>query len=113
MTTRERAIQWFNEKDIYNKSELSHKYFKDTVSYNFTALTGNEIEQIWQKEVKNKYLDRLKKQYYELKRNFLLTEKNYRQIRYNAMREFCLDCELIPFTDIEVMEYEVNQSFTS
>ena len=56
MTTREQAIQWFNEKDTYNKSELSHKYYKDTVSYNFIALTGREIEEIWRKEVKNRFM---------------------------------------------------------
>ena len=44
MTTREQAMQWFGEKDAYNKSELSHKYFKESVSYNFSALTGREIE---------------------------------------------------------------------
>jgi hypothetical protein len=30
---------------------------------------------------------------------------------YQAMRLFCLDCELLTFNEIELMEYEVNQSF--
>jgi len=33
------------------------------------------------------------------------------RIHYQAMRLFCLDCELIYFNDIEVMESEVNHSF--
>ncbi len=48
---RQEAIDWFFNKDVYNKSELSHKYFKDTVSYNFDCLTGREIEIIWRREV--------------------------------------------------------------
>ncbi len=56
----------------------------------------------------NKYLNRLKKQYYEVKRNFIPSENNYIQIRYNAMREFCIDCKLLTFNDIELMEYEMN-----
>ena len=50
-TIRELALQWFNEKNANDKSELSHKYYKDTVSYNFTSLTGREIEEIYRKEV--------------------------------------------------------------
>jgi hypothetical protein len=111
MNTREQAIKWFNEKDAYNKSELSHKYFKDTVSYNFTALTGNEIEQIWQKENTNKYLDRLKQEYKQ-QQELLKLDRNTNLIIYQAMRLFCLDCELLTFNDIEVMEFEVNQSFS-
>ena len=49
-TIREIAIAWFNDKDTYNKSELSHKYFKDTISYNFTSLTGREIQSIYEAE---------------------------------------------------------------
>ena len=113
MNIREQAINWFNEKDAYNKSELSHKYFKDTVSYNFTALTGSEIEQIWQKENTNKYLDRLKQQYEIVVASKMEATTQIQTTRYLAMRLFCLDCELIPFNDIEAMEHEVNQSFNS
>jgi len=48
---RQEAIKWFNEKDTYNKSELSHKHFKNTVSYNYGCLTGREIELIWRIEM--------------------------------------------------------------
>lgn len=106
MNTREQAINWFNKKDTYNKSELSYKYFKDTVSYNFTALTGSEIEQIWREEVENPYLDRLKQQYRQTQKSVLNYNKNLQD--YQAMRLFCLDCELVSLVDIESMEYEVN-----
>lgn len=112
MTTREQAMQWFKEKDTYNKSELSHKYYKNSVSYNFTALTGSEIEEIWRKETKteeNIYLNRLKEQYNKAKQDLDRTLLPMQS--YNAMRLFCLDTQLISFNDIEVMEYEVNQSF--
>lgn len=111
MNTREQAIKWFNEKDTYNKSELSHKYFKDTISYNFTALTGREVEQIWREEVENPYLDRLKQQYRAYKDKESLYDDYTRKTYYDAMRLFCLDCELVSFNEVEVMEYEVNQSF--
>jgi len=50
-TIRTLVMQWFNELDTYNKSELSHKYYKETISYNFTSLTGREIENIFYNEV--------------------------------------------------------------
>ena len=37
-------------------------------------------------------------------------KENYKD-EYNSIRTFCLDTQLISFNDIEVMEYEVNQSF--
>ena len=51
ISNRKIALKWFDDKDTYNKSELSHKYYKDTVSYNFSCLTSKEIESIWVKEV--------------------------------------------------------------
>lgn len=62
-------------------------------------------------ETENIYLNRLKEQYIEVKRNFLPSENTYRQTRYNAMREFCIDTQLLDFNTIEVMENEVNSSF--
>ena len=50
-TIRQLAMHYFNELDTYNKSELSHKYYKETISYNFTSLTGREIENIFYNEV--------------------------------------------------------------
>ena len=63
------------------------------------------------KPKENIYLNRLKEQYIEVKRNFISNADLYRKTRYNAMREFCLDTQLISFNDIEVMENEVNSSF--
>lgn len=103
-------MQWFNEKDTYNKSELSHKYYKDSVSYNFTSLTGREIEEIWRKETKteNIYLNRLKQEY----KNYCSKGKTpIAKNIYYAMRTFCLDTQLISFNDIELMESEINSSF--
>jgi adenylate cyclase class IV len=37
--------------------------------------------------------------------------RKQRKNSYNAMRLFCLDTQLISFNDIELMEFEVNQSF--
>lgn len=50
-TIRQLAMQYFNKLDTYNKSELSHKYYKETIGYNFTSLTGREIENIFYQEV--------------------------------------------------------------
>ena len=50
-TIRQLAMQYFNELDTYNKSELSHKYYKETISYNFTSLTNEKIENIFYQEV--------------------------------------------------------------
>jgi hypothetical protein len=61
-----------------------------------------------------KPLDRLRQQYKEHKnaqKIFHGVEQLKYKIRYNAMRLFCLDCELVSFNDIELMEREVNSSF--
>ena len=63
----------------------------------------------------NIYLNRLKEQYKLTKKrtesgwldNSIVKSNN----DYQAMRLFCLDTQLVSFNDIEVMEYEVNQSF--
>ena len=60
------------------------------------------------KETENIYLNRLKEQYIEVNRNFLPLENQYRRTRYGAMRDFCLDTQLISFNDIELMELEIN-----
>ena len=60
-------------------------------------------------------LNRLKEQYKEHKKAqkiFHGVEQIKYKIRYDAMRLFCLDTQLVSFNDIEVMEYEVNQSFS-
>jgi hypothetical protein len=58
----------------------------------------------------NKYLDRLRQQYKEYYSTKYSREK---EVSYNAMRVFCLDCELVSFNEVELMEFEVNQFFTS
>jgi hypothetical protein len=58
----------------------------------------------------NKYLDRLKQEYKE-SLGGSLDDRNYRRNRYSAVRVFCLDCELVSFNEVELMEFEVNQSF--
>ena len=58
----------------------------------------------------NKYLDRLKQQY-KIAQRLDAPYKWLQELRdsdYQAMRLFCLDCELVSFNDIEIMEYEVN-----
>jgi hypothetical protein len=57
-------------------------------------------------------LDRLRQEYKE-SLGGSLDDRNYRRNRYSAVRVFCLDCELLTFEEIELMEFEVNQSFTS
>jgi len=54
-------------------------------------------------------LDRLRQEYKQTQKSVLNYTKNLQD--YQAMRLFCLDCELLTFNEIELMEYEVNQSF--
>ena len=66
------------------------------------------------KPKENIYLNRLKEQYKEHKKAqkiFHGVEQMKYKIRYQAMRLFCLDTQLISFNDIEVMENEINSSF--
>ena len=68
------------------------------------------------KTEENIYLNRLKEQYKKMlskKQGYFYLEGYNRLIQdYLAMRLFCLDTQLISFNDIEVMENEVNQSFS-
>jgi hypothetical protein len=86
MGSREQAIKWFNEKDSYNKSELSHKYYKDSVSYNYTSLTGREIEAIWKCEQLNEAfeVDGLK---------IRVTPKIERKIYNNGFKTYYYKCD--------------------
>jgi len=54
-----------------------------------------------------KPLDRLREQYKETFTGSM-DDKLLRKRQYYSVRLFCLDCELVTFNDIEVMEYEVN-----
>ena len=115
MTTREQALQWWESlgnsgffEKIAFKQEFTDKYFQQR---NFGTLTGSEIEEIWRKENKieeNIYLNRLKQEY----KNYCSKGKTpIAKNIYYAMRVFCLDTQLVSFSDIEVMENEVNSPF--
>lgn len=116
MTTREQAMQWWDNlgdkffERIQLKQELTDKYFPKR---NFGTLTGSEIEEIWRKEVEteNIYLNKLKEQYKHFLKPSNGDEYFKRKDYYDAMRLFCLDTQLISFNDIEVMELEINSSF--
>lgn len=114
MTTREQAINWWNNLKLTQRVAVMNRNNVEPYRSSET-LTGTEIEEIWRKETKteeNIYLNRLKEQYYEVKRCLFPNEADYVRARYGGMREFCLDTQLISFNDIEVMESEVNKSFS-
>lgn len=54
---------------------------------------------------------RLREQLHEVHRVSIPDDNNYRQTRYNAMREFCLDCGLLTFNEVEGMEFEIKQLY--
>ena len=55
-------------------------------------------------------LNRLKEQYKALKEKQTVDSWSSNKMYYDAMRLFCLDTQLISFNDIELLEFEVNQS---
>ena len=55
-------------------------------------------------------LDRLRQEY-KTQKEALRLDKNTNLIIYQAMRLFCLDCNLVSFSEIELMEFEVNNEF--
>lgn len=57
--------------------------------------------------MKEKLIKRLSEQWYAVVSSTVPEAEDYRRIRYNAMREFCLDCGLLTFKEIEQLEYEV------
>ena len=65
------------------------------------------------KTEENIYLNRLREQYKQTQsfKHRKVAFRNYNMC-YNAVRTFCLDTQLISFNDIEIMENEVNQSFS-
>ena len=117
ITTREQVMQWWNNlgdnyyQRIILKQRLTDKHF---LKRDFETLTGREIEEIWRKEVKteNIYLNRLKEQYKQINEKQSVDSFSFHKIRYDAMRLFCLDTQLVSFNDIEVMEHEVDSSFS-
>ena len=95
-----------NIKTYINKDDHSIKVCLNT------NLDINDIDKKINQIESNIYLNRLKEQYIkaqELWNGRLILKNCY---EYDAMRLFCLDTQLISFNDIEVMENEVNQSFS-
>lgn len=58
-----------------------------------------------------KTIDRLRQEYKLFATAKTSSEKYQREIKYNNMRLFCLDCNLLSFKEIEEMEFEVDNSF--
>lgn len=64
-------------------------------------------------ETENIYLNRLKEQYELFKtREINNQDTTVSYFQYKGMRLFCLDTQLVSFNDIEILEFEVNQSFS-
>ena len=107
MTPQE--VQKPNVKD-YDLQPYGYIYALQTyVDFLEAKISAKELE------TKNTYLNRLKEQYKQMlskkQGDFYLEGYNRLSQDYQAMRLFCLDTQLVSFNDIEVMEYEVNQSF--
>ena len=68
------------------------------------------------KPKENIYLNRLKEQYKQMlskkQGDFYLEGYNRLSQDYLAMRLFCLDTQLVSFNDIEMLEFEVNNSIS-
>ena len=79
------------EKRIYNEDE----FIDEVVNF--------------QKEI---ILNRLREEYRTIESGSK-ANKQLRQTKYFAMRSLCLDCSLITFNEIELMEFEVNESLSS
>jgi hypothetical protein len=72
-------------------------------------LTDNK--RLLKEENTSKYLDRLRQQYESISKKQTVDSWSTNIMHYTAMRLFCLDCELVSFNEVELMEYEVNSSF--
>ena len=107
MTPQE--VQKPNVKD-YDLQPYGYIYALQT----YVEFLENKISAKGAKTKDNIYLNRLKEQYKEHKKAqkiFHGVEQIKYKIRYDAMRLFCLDTQLVSFNDIEAMEFEVNSSF--
>ena len=60
----------------------------------------------------SRFLNRLKEQYKQYKEKQSIDSWSTNKMYYDAMRLFCLDTQLISFNDIELLESEVNSSFS-
>ena len=94
-----------NIKTYINKDDHSIKVCLNT------NLDINDIDKKINQIESNIYLNRLEQEYRQ-QQELLKLDRNTNLIIYQAMRLFCLDTQLVSFNDIELMENEVNQSFS-
>ena len=91
MTTLKQKLKQGLEKGIYNEDE-----FIDEVLNFQKDILLNRLKELYKFAVQNEesefYIGRLE--------------------NYQSVRVFCLDTQLVSFNDIELMENEVNQSFS-
>lgn len=89
------------------------KIFENGLCIDHAQVTKEKAMQV-QDYLKNKtvYLDRLRRQYKTaMEADGYSDARDWYINKYDAMRLFCLDCNLVSFNDIEVTEFEVNSSF--
>ena len=105
MTPQE--VQKPNVKD-YDLQPYGYIYALQT----YVEFLENKISAKGAKTKDNIYLNRLKEQYKFAVENEESEFYIGRLENYQSVRVFCLDTQLVSFNDIEVMEFEVNQSFS-
>jgi hypothetical protein len=59
-----------------------------------------------------KPIDKLKNYYIQIVNAKTISEGLNVESRYNILRCFCIECELLTFNEIELMEFEVNNLFS-
>jgi len=95
-----------NIKTYINKDDHSIKVCLNT------NLDINDIDKKINQIESNIYLNRLKEQYKKYKELKSWSEESRYELQvYSNIRCFCLDTQLLDFNSIELMEFEVNQSF--
>ena len=106
-SNREKAIIWWNNLKISEKSPIFRKYYSSGVT-TLMDLTGREIEEIWRKEVgdlklhkgeivdesypedfQKTYLKPNQKQFVEFNRE--LARKYLNKFNDNSKKQFCLE----------------------
>ena len=59
-----------------------------------------------------KPLDKLKNYYIQIVTAKTMSEGLNVESRYNILRAFCIECELLTSNEIELMEFKINESFS-
>lgn len=88
------------------------KFIKDHIR-KLPLSDGKLTEALYSVDAKQQVIINRLKQLYKETLTGTTDYKLLRKRQYNAMRLFCLDCELVSFNDIELMESEVKSSFSS